>query len=195
MSRSTIIKKELLNGDHLVCITKAVKEGNEILVTFASGKNEQFEELYDFNSSEFIKMCHSAGTIKDKEVFNSLDCIGKTLWITIKLSDITSTHQHIEGLEAIPFKDIIESLPEVEGSRRPFNIEDFPGKYKNNMSIMPEGPELNVTGSQIKAKETILKEAREMIKAVESGASKKESDDYKWEELPKPLDINEDDSI
>ncbi len=161
MSRSSIIKKELLNGDHLVCITKVVKEGNEILVTFASGKNEQFEELYDFNSSEFIKMCHSAGTIKDKEVFNSLDCIGKTLWITIKLNDITSTHQHIEGLEAIPFKDIIESLPEVELPAKGF----------------------------VKSKQEIIAAQREMIKAVESGAT------IPKEENTDTFNLDEDDSI
>ncbi|MES2395842.1 MAG: hypothetical protein V4549_07555 [Bacteroidota bacterium] len=163
MSRSTVLKKELPNGDHLVCIIGASKEGNQVVVTFADGKNKQIDKSYDFNSSEFIKMCHSAGTIKDKEVFNSLDCIGKTLWATVQSDSVIETNPHIEGLEAIPFKDIIEALPEVEGSRKPLNI---------------------------KAKETIIKEAREMIKSVESGAT------ITKEEITETFNLDEDeDSI
>jgi len=135
MSRSTVVKQELSNGNNLVCIIGAVKEGSQVLITFADGKNNQHEELYDFNRSKFIKMCHAAGTISDKEVFNSKDCIGKSLWITYKSGEI------------------LETLPYVEGTDKPIVNELPPEKKK------------------------IIAEAREMIKAVESGNSVKQDDE------------------
>lgn len=103
MSRSTIHKQELPNRDHLVCIIGAIKEGSQVVITFADGKNKQLDKSYDFNSSEFIKMCQAAGTVKDKEVLNSVDCIGKTLWITLDSNNIIETFPYIEGVDK-PFK-------------------------------------------------------------------------------------------
>lgn len=143
MSRSQAFKKQLPNGDHLACIINVAKVNNEILITFADGKNNQLQKIYDFNSSEFIKLCHAAGTINKGEVFNSLDCIGQTLWITVANDNITDTCAHIEGVDHI---------------------------FKNNMDIMSKGVELNVTVSQIEQyanTEVDLEEYKKKLGAID----------------------------
>jgi len=97
MSRSKTVKKDLTDGHHLVAIVGVEKEGNQIVVCFADGKNRQVDKSYDFNSSEFIKMCHAAGTIKNKEIFNSINCIGKSLWITVSMYDVVEAFPYVEG--------------------------------------------------------------------------------------------------
>lgn len=125
MSRSQALKKQLPNGDHLVCITDVAKVNNEILITFSDGKNNQFQKAYNFNSSEFIKLCHAAGTINKGEVFNSLDCIGQTLWITVANDDITDTCAHIEGIDKplenkaeLPTEGSVKSKQEIIAAQR-----------------------------------------------------------------------------
>lgn len=100
MSRSKILKHELSAGNHIVCIALSEKEPSGILIRFSDGQNKSTDKIYDYNSSEFITLCHSAKTISGKEIFNSEKAIGKSLWVTIDSKGfVVDTEPYLEELK------------------------------------------------------------------------------------------------
>jgi len=83
MSRSTQPFKGLFSdGWHLVAIMEAINQHDGILITFADGNNNKYQELFKMDK-HFIKMCGDAGLITDESVFDSKKAIGARLMIEI----------------------------------------------------------------------------------------------------------------
>lgn len=116
MSRSNTLKKELFTGCHLVAITKVSQgEVTDVIVRFSNGENKSFDKVYDYTSSEFLKMCQSAGLLKNNAVFSSKDAIGARLWICIKeVWDVNGT----EMLDTVNFY-IFDTRPCIDPEKKP----------------------------------------------------------------------------
>lgn len=184
MSRSinTTLTKELFSGIHLVAITEAIPHEEGIKIKFSDGTNKSFEKIYDYTSSEFLKMCYSAGTITDNSLFSAND-LGKRLWICIKECwTITNDSEivNFELFDTLLYNEGASVPPKVKGNpqdnkgvasgefyeskasfaemRTEFidNSFDLPLPKPNNSQLAPD-------------KKKMILEAKEMIKKVESG--------------------------
>lgn len=189
MSRSEnpILLKELFTGVHLVAIIEAKNNGT---IKFSDGQNKSFEKIYDFQSSEFLKLCYSASTIKDACIFdndpNSIySAIGKRLWICIKeVWTITN------DAEIVDF-ELFDTLLYNEGPSVPPKVKGNPADNKGiasgdffeshikttfeenkNSIISDDDFELAPIKKELPAeKKKIIAEAKEMIKNVQSSSS------------------------
>lgn len=131
MSRSKILKAELKPGTHIVCITEATKDNDKIIIRFSDGKNKSVDKAYDYNSSDFIKLCIAADTKTGKEVFNSESAIGKSLSVEISdKGEVEDVSKYVAGPNAItPDKKKViaearEMIKQVESKVKPSAEED-----------------------------------------------------------------------
>lgn len=186
MSRSINEKpltKELFSGIHLVAITEAIPHESGIKIKFSDGTNKSFEKVYDYTSSEFLKMCYSANTITNDSLF-SINDIGKRLWICIKECwTITNDSEIVdfEIFDTLLYNEGASIQPKVKG-----NPQDNKGVasgdfYESKASFaemrtefiddsfdlpLPKPNNNKLTSD----KKKVILEAREMIKKVESRA-------------------------
>lgn len=174
MSRSSALKltKELYSGIHLVAITKAAPFEGNVLIKFSDGQNKSFDKIYDYSSSEFLKMCNTANTIKDNSVFDAKADLGKRLWICIKEVWADADTVNFELFDTLLYNEGASATPKVKGNPQD-NKGVASGVFKEEFVNVVGDFEMPDTKGIIntipKPNHVIIMEQREMIKNVLAG--------------------------
>lgn len=118
MSRSTQLLHNIPNGTTLVAITDIKQREQGVLVRFRCGLGNSHDNLYDFTTKEFFKMCADAKTMDDNYLIHNKESIGKSLWITIEDGVIVGTEPYQDGSS----EPLIETAPIKEAAIDPMDI-------------------------------------------------------------------------
>ena len=97
MSLSTQLLHNIPDGTTLVAITEIKQRDSGVLVRFSCGDNNSHDNLYDFTTKEFFKMCADAQTMEENYLIHHEESIGKSLWITIEDSKLVGTEAYQDG--------------------------------------------------------------------------------------------------
>lgn len=204
-SKSNQLLKEIFTGIHLAAITSVTQgEGTDVIVRFGNGEGKYFDKVYDYTSSEFLKMCGEAGLLNGSKVFNSEDALGAKVWICVKEvwdvigAEIQDTvNFYIFDVRAC---DNPEKKPVIKGDpadnkgvpddafcdTRQVPVSDIIKKnVKEDDSF--DLPNPKAKKAELPAeKKKVIEKAKEMIKQVESGAKtevKNNTPDEDWDSM------------